>query len=673
MKRLPRLSISIYLAPLAACALVLIPITAASQCGKFDALRRSQVDLTELTLSELMNVEITSVAKKPQPLREVPAPVFVITQEDIRRSGVTTIPEALRMAPGMEVARVNSHGWAISARGFNNFFADKLLVLLDGRNVYTPLFGGVFWDVQDTLLEDIDRIEVIRGPGGTIWGANAVNGVVNIITKCAADTQGGFLTAGVGTEERMFGGGRYGFSLGEDTHFRAFVKGSKRDDFADVATNDDSWEQVRGGFRGETSFSRDDVFTVQGDVYLGNNNQPNQLSGLSEEEEVTGANVMARWTRKLSDRSYITLQSYYDFAKRDSPSAVFSIETLDFDLQHRFGWTQWQELTWGVGYRMFSDDIEDTPISAFSPPEDEYSLVSAFIQDEITLLPEHLRLVLGSKFEHNDFSGFEYQPTARLLWTPTDNTTLWGAVSRAVNTPSRSDQDIRVTIAVPAGANPFAPVPLLLDSIGNTELEAESAISYELGIRSQVSPEMSWDLALYYTEYEDIVEVTTTVALDPTRGAIVATTTGGLLAEASTHGAELSADLQVMPAWRMRGAYTYFNIDVDAFGSAFTDDLAGRSPRHQVSMRSSWDLGREVEFDLWFRYVDELFNGSIGDVDAYVTADARLAWQMFESLELSLVGRNLLQSSHLELGPDPRNGLSNEVERSIYGQIRLHF
>jgi iron complex outermembrane receptor protein len=406
-------------------------------------------DLTELSIEDLMKIEITSVSKKAQKISDAAAAIFVITQEDIRRSGVTSIPEALRMAPGVEVARIDANKWAISARGFNSRFANKLLVLMDGRSVYSPLFSGVWWDVQDTMMEDIDRIEVIRGPGATLWGANAVNGVINIITKKAGDTLGGLVTAGGGTEEKGFGALRYGLKPAEDSDFRAYAKYFNRDRSVTSTGADagDEWDAFRAGFRLDHETSARNNFTLQGDYYTGNAGTTYDVASITlpylntfqKKSESAGGNIIGRWNHTFENDSEFSLQAYYDRSDRKDLFAAGVVDTADVDLQYRFKWFGGQEFVLGTGYRFTRDNIaNDNELRTADPASRSESLLSAFIQDDITLIDNRLHWVIGSKFEHNGYTGFEVQPNTRLIWTPSTTQSVWGAISRSVRTPSRA-------------------------------------------------------------------------------------------------------------------------------------------------------------------------------------------------------------------------------------------
>jgi iron complex outermembrane recepter protein len=454
--------------------------------------------LKQLSLEQLMDVEVTSVAKKEQRVAETAAAIYVITQEEIRRSGVTSIAEALRFAPGVQVSRIDSNKWSIGVRGFGSRLSRSVLVLIDGRSVYTPLFAGVYWEVQDMLLEDIERIEVIRGPGGTIWGANAVNGVINIITKSASETQGLLATAGGGSEEKGFGSLRYGGKIGQDFSYRVYGKGFRRDaQFTPHVSDFDDWQMGQGGFRGDWNLNKSNNLTIQGDIYGGTSGQRTAVSSLSapfstivqKDADLSGMNLLSRWTRTLSETSSLALQVYYDRTFRREPTFQERRNTVDLDFQHRFKMTSRQELTWGLGYRYTRGDTDSVSTIVFAPVTRAVNLFSELVQDEIFLVVDRLRLTVGSKFEHNDYSGFEFQPTARILWTPVERHYVWAAISRAVRTPSRVEHDLTLT----ASLNPA--FPMFARITGNKDFEAEKVLAYELGSRVQPTDRLSVDLA----------------------------------------------------------------------------------------------------------------------------------------------------------------------------------
>jgi iron complex outermembrane receptor protein len=607
-------------------------------------------ELKRMSVEELMDIEVTSVSKRPERLSETASAIQVITREDIRRSGATRLPEALRLASNLEVAQVDSRQWAISARGFNSTASNKLLVLIDGRTVYTPLFAGVFWDVQDTLLEDIDRIEVVSGPGATLWGANAVNGVINIITKNAKNTQGPLLLGGGGTELNGFGGMRYGGALGPNLQYRVYGKYFDRDStvLPDGRDASDDWHMGQGGFRMDWDASESNVFTVQGDVYDGRISQAG-----TDDIAVSGANVIGRWSHTFYEGSDLTLQLYYDRTHRNIPDTFSEdLDTYDVDFHHRFPLGERHDIVWGLGYRLIEDDIGNTPALAFLPPDVSRQWFSGFVQDEIALVTDRLHLTLGTKIEHNDYTGFEFQPSGRVAWRLSEQQTLWAAISRAVRTPSRIDREL------------FAPgsPPFLL--AGGPDFDSEELLAYELGYRVQPLPRLALSLAAWYNDYDNIRSLEQ--ANPPLPFPIVIANE----LEGESYGAELTADYRVTDWWRLRVGYTELRIDIHPKpGSTDTSNGSAEShdPEHLFSLRSSLDLPGHWELDAAFRYVSRIDNQQ---VPAYEELDVRLGWQPRPDLELSIVGQNLLHDDHAEFGAlaDRR-----EIERGVYGKIVWRF
>lgn len=639
----------------------------------------SRPDLTSLSLEDLAEIKVTSVSKKEEKLSETTAAIHVITQEDIRRSGVTSIAEALRLVPGMQVARQNAHTWAISARGFNDTFANKLLVLIDGRSVYTPLFSGVFWDVQDTLLDDIDRIEVIRGPGSTLWGANAVNGVINIMTKSAKDTQGALVTVGGGTEDRGFVGVRYGMKLADTMFLRLYGKGFLKDHSERFGGGDanDEWRQARGGFRLDWEPSDVNRFTFQGDVYGGGFHETVTSTSLvapfsTTTEEVgwmAGGNLLARWTRQFTEDSDLRVQTYYDHTVRDLGFFAESRNTFDVELQHRLRVGERHEVIWGLDYRILQDDAyKQSPDVSLSSRSESRQLFSFFLQDQIDLVPDKLKLTLGAKVEHNDYTGWSLQPNARLGWTPHSQHHLWAAVSRAVRTPSRGERSVRLN------AN-AAPGPVLFSLFGSSEMGDERVVSYELGHRWQPRPDLSFDTALFYNEYSNLSSTETGTPFaeaTPTPHVTVPLVLANLN-RGETYGAEVSGRWQPVEWWRLSASYSHLTLQLHARpGSTDTGQAAGEgaSPRHQATFRSAWDLPRNVSFDATVRYVDNLRSLQI---PAYVTLDLRLAWHPNQNLEIAIVGQNLLDNLHPEFRPRFIRTERTEVERAVYGKVTYKF
>jgi iron complex outermembrane recepter protein len=634
-------------------------------CSRADVKATIADDLTLLPFEELVRVKVTTVSKKPEHLFESASAVYVITGEDIQRSGYTTIAEALRLAPGMQVARLGSHQWAISSRGFAGLYANKLLVLVDGRSVYTPLNSGVHWDTVDTLLEDVDRIEVVRGPGGTLWGANAVNGVVNIITKSAKETQGIYADAGGGTLERAFAGMRYGGKAG-DVYYRVYANYFDRAefDFSNGSSAQDDWHKAQGGFRLDWEPSIENLFTLQGDIYSGTE------SGMVVDTDVAGGNLLGRWTHDFSLDAQSKLQVYYDRFVRDN-FAVADIQTFDVDFQHRFALGERQELIFGGGYRLIDDYLGSSPAGRHTPKERTVHLPSAFIQDEITIAPDLLRLTLGTKVEHHYFSGWEVQPSARLLWTPHENHTAWASVSRAVRTPSRSEHDVRATFATVPG-----PTNTIYASDMRGRVDSEDVLAYEIGYRIQPLEEISFDLATFYNVYDKFA------TFEPATPFLETTSSSTNLiipfevrnkAHGETYGGELAARWQAADWWRIDASYTYLQIQLHAPNSKeVSAEFAEReSPHHQIALRSAMNCPRNTEFDWIIRYVDSI--PGFG-VSSYVTMDVRLAWKPSPNWELSLVGQNLLDNEHLEFGDVATvRQRSSEVPRGFYGKLTCRF
>lgn len=640
--------------------------------------------LRQLDLEALMDIDVvvTSVAKRPQQLFETAAAVFVITPEDLRRSGVTTIPEALRMVPGMQVAHIDANKWAISARGFNGRFANKLLILMDGRSVYSSLFSGVYWDEQDTLLEDIARIEVIRGPGAALWGANAINGVVNIITKGADETQGTLVEAGAGTEERGFGAARYGGKLADKAYYRIYAKYFKRDNYVAPSGIEaaDDWDVLRGGFRLDWETTSQDALTLQGDIYDGKAGQTYTTLALSQpftktvnnDIDTAGGNILARWRHMLSETSNLSLQLYYDRAERNNPSLLEQIlDTVDIEFQHHLRFGKRHQIDWGLGYRFNQSDTRASLELVLNPNRRSYDLFSAFIQDEITLVDDRLRLTLGSKFEHNDFSGLEVLPNTRLLWMPHDRHTVWTSISRAVRLPSRLDHDARFNERI-LPDDPFAVVSLF----GDKDFDSEELLAFELGYRVQPTTRLFVDIAAFYNLYDRLRTIEPRMPFQQTSSfpsPLVLPFVTDNKKDGEIYGVELATDWKARDTWRLQLAYSFLQIELHPHeDSADTESekAEGESPEHQLSLRSSLNILPNLDFDLWLRYVDNL--PSLG-IDSYVTLDARLAWRPGENWELSIVGQNLPDAQHNEFKPEFGKVLSTGVERGVYGKVLWNY
>lgn len=634
--------------------------------------------LGDMDISQLMNVKV-SIIGRSEAVSDTAAAVSVVTQDDIKRSGAMNIPEALRLVPGMEVAQLDASQWAVSARGFNDTFANKLLVMQDGRSIYTPLFSGVFWDVQGTMMEDIDHIEVVRGPGATLWGANAMNGVINILTKSAADTQGFLFSGGGGNQERGFADARYGGAISSNIFYRVYGTYENHDanELPNGADANNSWQIGRGGFRIDANPDGPDAFTVQGDGYAGNIDQvfgvlgppPTYRTTNDALMRVSGANALGRWTHTISDTANIKLQAYYDYTDRQVPD-VFGerLHTLDIDFKNEFALGNRNQIVWGMGYRLTSDHERNSPSVSFMPADDTLNLYSAFVQDEIAIIDKKLSLTLGSKLEHNDYSGFEVEPGARLLWTPVVHQTFWGSVSRAVRTPSRAEESIMITQSREVEGK-FAPVTLF----GSRGFDSEDLIAYELGYRTQPCDKLSIDLAAYYNDYDNLRSQQQSPS-NPLQFFLANRLHG------RDYGFEASATWRVLDWWRLQPAYTLLkmNLYTQGDGNSPADEMSvnqieGTNPQNQFSIRSSMDLPHDVTFDVALRYVDNL---PYYQIESYFELDARLAWKITKNLEVSIVGQNLLHDRHAEFGPSYINtqvGQVTDIPRSVYARLSWSF
>jgi len=658
--------------------------------------RTSQLPLrlAPLGLEKLMDIEVTTVTRKESTVGESAAAVSVISQEDIRRSGASTLAELFRRVPGMNVARIDNNKWAISVRGFNDRFSNKLLVQRDGRTIYDPLFAGVFWNAVDYPLEDIERIEVIRGPGASVWGANAVNGIINIITKSAKDTRGGRLSGGGGAPEGGFGELRYGGTVGDTADYRVYARGFDRDEqFSSQGDPHDRWHGASTGMRVDWRQNELDTVTVQGDyLYSSAERQDPDLEMtppfiflLANRSVAHSGNILGRWTHQTDAQSNWSLQAYWSRFDTEQPVVDISNnhDSYDLDFQHQFPIGQRHKFIYGFGYRyidqLVGNSLSDDGLSLSWLKNDfSLSVYSAFLQDEYLLLPDSLRLFVGLKLEHNDFSGFEAQPTGRLLWTPTKRQTFWAAVSRAVVTPSISEDAIRLSAILPTTLP--SGVLLIPRITGNPDLRSVELIAYELGYRAQVSEFLSLDTALFYNRYDDlVVPVPQSIESGFAPGTAILPLLLDNRMDGETYGAELGADWRPAKWWRLYGTYSFLKTALHADRSlpAGTRDGAesaeGRSPQHQLFLQSSFDLPGNVEFDVMGRFVDRL-PGFDPATPSYVSIDMRVAWRPRRDLEISVVGQNLLDDHH------PEYGVSSivaspvvEIRRNVYAKMTWWF
>jgi iron complex outermembrane receptor protein len=652
-----------------------------------DPPQTSPESLKQMSLEELGNVEVTSVSKQPEKVQRTPAAIYVLTQEDIRRSGATSVPELLRLVPGVEVARIDSDHWAVGIRGFGSEFSKSVLVLIDGRSVYSPLFSGVYWNVENVMLEDVDRVEVIRGPGGTIWGANAVNGVINIITKSAAVTHGTLVSLSGGNVDQGMGAFRYGGGNGRNVDFRVYgMAFGRAAEFHPDHANFDEWQTGQGGFRTDFKPSGRDTLTLQGDTYKGYDGErvevslytPPSVETIDDAHNVTGGNVLGRWQHKINEDSDFQFQSYYDRTSRLSPQLDEIRNTLDVDFLYHVNLNDRNNVLLGAGGRWSADNITQKFATLdFTPQEETDSIYSWFAQDQVSIVKEKLLLTVGSKFENNNYSGFEIQPNARLLWVPTDHQSAWIAVTRAVRTPSRLDQDLELTDFL------ASPPPIYLRVLGSKNFKPEQLLGTEAGYRTLLVKKLYVDTTFFYNNYTDLYGYGPGSAIaeptppqTPTRFVLQLPLANAT--EGDTTGVEVAPDWKPADWWELKGSYSYLHLYVhDKAGvagssnSMVTASDNGSSPHHEVEAESLFNLPRKFEFDMTYRFVSGLpaqtSTPAGSSVDAYSTGDTRLGWHPTAAFDISFVGQNLFQPQHAEFGGD--DGPLVGVRRSYYAKL----
>jgi iron complex outermembrane receptor protein len=664
--------------------LAVCPLANASAAGP-----QSVPDVTSMSLEDLMNMQVTSVSKRTQKVADAAAAVFVITQEDIRRSGATSIPDALRMVPGLEVAQIDQNKWAIGSRGFNGRFDNKLLVLIDGRSVYTPLFSGVYWNVQDVVLEDVDRIEVIRGPGATLWGANAVDGVINIITKSAKATQGGLVSAGAGSQEATAETVRYGAKVKDSTYYRVYGKYYDWYPSIDPAgvTASDGWHALRGGFRVDSNVTTRNSVTVQGDLYHDNFGEtltvptltsPTFWSTYPNNGRESGGDLLGRWNHSFS-RSSTSLQMYYDRTNIADPTVFGDQESVyDIDFQHDIHLGESQELVWGLGYRSIRDSNGSSFTVALLPDHSNLNQYSAFVQDEVSLLDNRMHVTVGSKFEHNPFTGFEFEPNVRVLGTLTNKQSVWAAVSRAVRTPALTEEGLQLNEAViPPGVPPLnSPLPVVEAIFGSRQFGSEDLLAYEVGYRVQATNSFSLDLAAFYNNYTNLRSAEPGAPIlvgSPVPSYVVLPFVASNKMSGGTYGIEPFAEWKILPRWKLMGSYSFLRMNIHKNANSLdpTPDLPnGLSPHHQYNLRSSLDLPKHFEQDLMLRYVDKLPGLNI---PSYYSLDLHIGWKPVSQVQLSFGAQDLLNSQHLEFIPEFINTLPTQVRRTFFGSIAWTF
>jgi iron complex outermembrane recepter protein len=684
----------ILLALLLSCQLAWARVPPASQCSEIQRTSQpqrapettptAQNDLTQVSIENLLNIEVTSVSKKEQKLSRVAAAVFVITPEDIRRSGSTNIPDLLRMVPGMDVAQINANTWAVAARGLNGEFANELLVMVDGRAVYTPTTGGVFWDVLDFPLEDIERIEVIRGPGGSVWGANAVNGVINILLKKASETKGAMLVAGGGNLDQGFGTAQYGGSVGKNFDYRIYSKYLNQDHMPSLTGQDggDGWHMLRGGFRADGTLSSKDSLTVQGDMYTGNENNPTKTlpsitsPGLIDANipvALSGGFIQSIWNHTFSGRSESTLMiSYADYERDDQLRE--GRETFNIDFQHHISWGNRQDFVWGLGY-WYSDSHSDGDLFvSLNPSSLGSDSFNSFVQDEITLIPNRFFLTVGTKLEHNYYTGFTLMPSARTIYDLDPHNMIWAAVSRAERTPDATDASIRLDVAGFPGPGG---TPVLIAVLGNPRIKNEGLIAYEFGYRTTVSERLSFDLAAYYNDYDNQESTEPSTPFfepAPAPPHLVLPSTYENLIYGETHGVEIAANWKITDRWTLSPGYDFERIHMHNSPSSQDTQTApetdGSDPHVQAQLRSHVELSQKWSWDASAYFVDRLV---AQNVPSYTRLDTGLSWRWKEGLSFRLVGQNLLRDRHVEFIDSTGASRSTEIKRSAYAKITWQF
>jgi iron complex outermembrane receptor protein len=665
-----------YCVEIVAAALILLAFVGSTIRAQQPSISQQSAEyLNSLSLEQLTGVEVTTASKEPEQIWQTPAAIYVISRDDIRRSSATTIPELLRLVPGVEVARIDSDHWAVGVRGFGGEFSKSLLVLIDGRSVYSPLFAGVYWQVQDTLLEDIDRIEVIRGPGGTIWGANAVNGIINIITKNAKDTHGVLVSLGGGDVDQGIGGSRFGGAQGKSFDYRVYGKGFTRDpEFHPDREDFDEWRMGQLGFRTDWEATRRDTLNVQGDMYKGRDGErvaissysPPSVAVIDAPHSTSGGDITASWRRVIGDHSDIETRGYFDRTTRFSPQLDEIRNTFDIDLLYHSRIKARQDILLGVGARWSPDTITQKYATLdFAPHQETDRVYSWFAQDHIGFIPEKVSLIFGSKFEHNNRSGFEIQPNGRLLWTPRLHQTIWVAVTRAVRTPSRLDQDLKLTDLLQASSS------LFLRVVGNKRFKSERLLGTEVGYRALIASKLYVDVSAFRNDYNDLYgygpgALLAETSSPPSRIILQEPLANAL--KGDTSGGEIAPDWKAATWLELKGSYSYLHLYVhDKPG--FTDNQNtvsdnGSSPHHQFVIQALFSLPKKMEFDPTYRYVSAL---PYQKIVAYHEVDARLGWHISHGWEMSVAGRNLLQPRHPEFGSDVDTIVG--IKRDVYAKI----
>jgi iron complex outermembrane receptor protein len=640
-------------------------------------------DFSDLSLDELANVKVTSFTKKEQKLSQVAGAIYVITQEQIARSGLTSVPELLRLAPGVEVAQVNGNQWAVSIRGTVGAYSNKLLVLIDGRSIYSPLFSGVFWELGMPLLDDIERIEVIRGPGATIWGANAVLGVINIITKSARETHGTAITSGAGSQERAFGTVRMGGEIGS-MNYRAWFGGNENASLSQAsgAKADDSWNSIQGGFRLDGS-NRKDMWMLEGGLFRATENDTGIGVSLATQSVVEtpsrfdslAANLTGEWRRRFGETGELRLESYYDYADRPQPQASKAqVGTFDTELQYDFKAGHLHNLSLGGGDRLISEDVVTQDGFVFSPAQLTYSNLNAFAQDEMHFAHDALVFTLGAKLEHNHFGGWGTEPSANLMWMPAKRHSLWISAARSLRTPSLFELAVEGSFNVYPASAATGGLPVFSAFVPSPGFSTESVKDFEAGYRVQLSKKFSADLALFYDQYANIRSYVTgepVLAITPVPHLDVTNYYSNGVA-ATGKGGETSIAWQVLPAWKLEGSYSYIVIDSWLTSSAppGSGDEIGKDPsRNKWRLQSYVNLSKSWKLDCFLYWTGRgAPSNTYGPdilVPSYTRLDVRLGYRVSHHWQLSLAGQNLLQARHLEAVAELLSA-NSWVNRSVY-------
>ena len=641
-------------------------------------------DLADESLEDLMNIKVVSVAKTDTTIARTASAIFIITEQDIRNSGATNIPDLLRIVPGVDVAQIDANTWAINARGLNAHFSSELFVMVDGRSVYTSTFGGVYWDVLDLPLENIARIEVIRGPGGSVWGENAVNGVINILTKKAGETAGNLVVGGAGDLLQGFGTLQHGGKLGQATQYRLYAKYFNQVGMSGLLgpQGGDGWHVLRGGFRTDTTLSPKSTLTIQGNIYDGQEGSPTALlqsvtSPAPQDAElrvpISGGFLESIWKHTYSARSDITLQAYFDRYQRNDELDE-NRNTLNIDFQQHFAWHDGHNLVWGLGYNFSASRSRGILTVSLSPPNLDTQIFSGFAQDEMRIVPDRLYLTIGAKLEHNYYTAFNIMPSARLAWTPTAHRMLWAAISKADRTPEELDTAVRYNLGGFPGANG---IPILEAAIGNPHFQNEGLVAYEAGYRASIREKLTFDLACYYGDYrhqETVEPAPTFLESTPPPLHLVVPVTFQNLMHGEAHGLEVAANWKVSHRWTLSPGYAleqiHMHLDPTSQDTSSIAAAQGNTPVQSAQLRSHLALANRISLNTNAYFVDRL---SYGGIPSYTRLDAGITSQWTERLSSSLFGQNLVQDRHLEFLDDSRITRSTLIKRSVYGKLSWQF